>query len=397
MDFDAFLAPLGSERFMAEYYDRRPVHIPARGSERTPVLDWAGFKALLQVRSHWSQRNIELVLNSRPVAREHYVEASPAPGGREFLADPNKVAAFLAIGASLVANSVEQIAPGIRTLTRMLSGRFAATANANLYCSFGGIQAFASHFDPHEVFALHCEGKKKWRIYENRADAPLPSPAGGEAAQGQIDRVKGGLLMEVVMRPGDLLYIPRGYFHDALASSGASLHVTLGVLPPSGRLVFRLLEQAALRDRAFRDYLPDGREEEGAALQTRLAALGERLAEIVRSPAFLAEIVTGQAKLMQHDLAFDLPDRPPIEAFARTDRPAEVVRSDEGTMLRLGSGGADIPLGLLAEEAEWLIAQPAIVLVQLVARYAHRSEAELRGLVETLVRAGLYVAYQPRI
>lgn len=395
MDFDAFLAPLGSERFMAEYYDRRPVHIPAQGSERAPVVDWAGFRALLQIRSHWSEPNIELVLNSRPVGREHYMDTSPALGGREMLADPNKVAAFLAIGASLVANSVEQIAPGIRALTRMLSGRFAASANANLYCSFGGIQAFASHFDPHEVFALHCEGEKTWRIYGNRADAPLTSPPGGEAAQGQIDRIKGGLLMEVVMRSGDLLYIPRGFYHDALASSGASLHVTLGVLPASGRLVFRLLEQAALRDRAFRGYLPDGREEEGAALQARLALLGDRLAEIVRSPAFLAEIVTGQAKLIQHDRGFDVPERPAIEAFARTDRPAEIVRTDESAALR--SAGADVPLGRLAEEAEWLIGQPAIVLVQLFARYAHRSEAELRGLVEALVRAGLFVAYQPRV
>ena len=28
-------------------------------------------------------------------------------------------------------------------------------------------QAFAPHFDTHDVFALHCQGEKMWNIYEN--------------------------------------------------------------------------------------------------------------------------------------------------------------------------------------------------------------------------------------
>ena len=393
MDFDAFLAPLGAERFMAEHYGERPAHIPAADGALRPMIDWARFRALLALRSHWSEPHINLILNSRPVGREHYMEPPAATGGG--VADPNKVAAFLAMGASLVANSVELIAPEIRALTAMLSQRFAASANANLYCSFGGIQAFDSHFDPHEVFAVHCEGEKVWRIYRNRAEAPLPS-GGDKASQQQIDRMKGDVLMEVTMRPGDLLYIPRGYFHDALASSQASLHVTLGVLPSSGRLLFRLLEQAALREPAFRDYLPDGREGGGEALRLRLAGLADRLAGILRSPAFLAEVVTGQAKLVQNARAPAVPVRPALQAFARTDRAAEIVRTDAQAVLRV-AGAGDVPLGALVEEAEWVIGEPAVVDQQCFARFPHRPEAEVRDLLERLVRAGLIVPYQPKV
>jgi lysine-specific demethylase/histidyl-hydroxylase NO66 len=397
MEFGAFIAPLGSERFMADHFGQRPVHIPAPEGGRSPVVDWARLKALLAIRSHWSERNIDLVMNSRAVAREHYMDgAASLEGGSARLADPNKVGAFLSMGASLVANSVEQIAPEVRALTDMLARHFAWRAEANLYCSFGGIQAFASHYDPHEVFALHCEGEKVWRIYRNRADAPLTPILGDEAAQQVIDRIKGPVLMEVRMRPGDLLYIPRGYFHDALASSGASLHLTLGVILHSGRILFRLLEETALRDRAFRDYLPDGREGEGAPLRTRLAELGDRIAEIMRSPAFLADVINSQAKLVRHDRALYLPDRPALEAFARTERPAEIVRGDDGASLRIGGGG-DLALGALAEEAEWILGQPAIVVQQLLARYPHRTDEALRALVETLARAGLVVAYQPEL
>ena len=391
MDFDAFLAPLGGERFMAEYYGERPVHIPAADGARKAVIDWARFRDLLAIRSHWSEPNIELILNSRPVLPEHFMERAPLTGAAGALADPNKVSAFLAMGASLVGNSVEQIAPEIRAVTDMLAQRFGAAANANLYCSFGGIQAFASHLDPHEVFALHCEGEKVWRIYRNRAEAPVRAVEGCE----DVERFKGPVLMEVRMRPGDLLYIPRGYFHDALASTGASLHVTFGVLPYAGRVLFRLLEQAALRERAFREYLPDGREGGGAVLAARLAELAGRVAGIMRSPAFLAEVVAHQARLVPAHHTLDVPERPAVEAFARTDRPAEIVRSDDGAVLN--ASGREIPLDGLAEEAEWMIGQAAIVYPQLRAHFAHRSEPELRGLIETMVGAALFVPYQPKV
>ena len=28
-------------------------------------------------------------------------------------------------------------------------------------------QAFAPHFDTHDVFALHCQGEKMWNIYDD--------------------------------------------------------------------------------------------------------------------------------------------------------------------------------------------------------------------------------------
>ncbi len=58
------------------------------------------------------------------------------------------------------------------------------------------------------------------------------------------------------MRPGDVLYLPRGWYHDALAVDGPSLHVTLSVTPLYGRILFRLLEPAAMQDPAFRAWLP---------------------------------------------------------------------------------------------------------------------------------------------
>ena len=80
-----------------------------------------------------------------------------------------------------------------------------------------------------DVWVLHTAGAKAWRVYsppqkglarprEHSADMPrdaLPPPA-----------------MDVTLRPGDVLYLPRGTPHEAVADAGgsgaeASCHITL--------------------------------------------------------------------------------------------------------------------------------------------------------------------------
>ncbi|MEI8195599.1 MAG: cupin domain-containing protein, partial [Phycisphaerae bacterium] len=100
-------------------------------------------------------------------------------------------------------------------------------------------------------------GEKRWNIYGNRAANPIaPLAHGGGEAQALIDAARGPLAGTVTMRPGDLLYLPRGVYHDALATDGASLHVTFALAPHSGEGVLKLLGQAALRDPQLRAYLP---------------------------------------------------------------------------------------------------------------------------------------------
>ena len=37
------------------------------------------------------------------------------------------------------------------------------------------------------------------------------------------------LIDQVTLKPGDLLYIPRGQYHDALASKNGAIHVAFGL------------------------------------------------------------------------------------------------------------------------------------------------------------------------
>lgn len=392
MDFAEFIAPMPVETFMSEYFGSRPVHITGAGSPRAGLLSTARLEQLLSVLPHWTEDNLKLILNSRPVMGEHFLDQAGAGAGRR-RADPAKVQLFLRMGASLVGDHVEDIDARVRQAAAMLSGQFAATAGANVYRSFQGIRAFNSHCDLHEVFAVQLEGEKVWQIYENRADAPVEELQ-GEQAQATIDRAKGKIMLTVRMRPGDLLYIPRGYFHDALAESGASLHLTFGVRPLDGRYLFRLLEELAVKDRQFRAYLPDGRDDPDA-LRVHLARLAEALAGIARSPLFETLLTNRQRALVIRDDRVDAGDRRKLDYYAATGQPAELVWTSEGALLRHGRG--EEALGASGEAVEWVMNQKAFSLQQLHASFGWLTQDEAQRLMQLLTRIGLIARFEPAL
>lgn len=394
MRFADLTAPVPPERFMAEFYGRQPLHVSAPpGSDRASLLSWARMSDLLGILPHWTEANLKLIMNSRAVDPGFFMgEAKEAGAPRR--AEPAKVDVFLAMGASLVANSVEEISPEIRQVTDALGDQFSGRAGANAYCSFKAIQAFQSHCDLHEVFALHCEGEKVWNIYENRAEAPV-APLEGPDAQALIDRAKGKVMMQVRMRPGDLLYIPRGFYHDALASSEASLHLTFSVIPLTGRAIFGLLEEHGVADPLFREYLPDGRADGGAALRERLRQMADAIARIMDGPEFVSELADRQRSLWEPNHSFRLPQRQKLEFFARSNKPATIRDGPAGPVL--AAGGGAIALGHLSGPAEWLLSRPAFSLQELFARYRHLDRQELRALVEKLQRSGIVFPYTPEL
>lgn len=394
MRFEDMIAPLSTEEFLGQYYGKRPLHLPAGETRRRGLLGWDGLNALLGLPSHWSEANIKLIFQGVPVSGDLYLDDVESLGGVVRRANPAKVDVYLQMGATLLAGAVHEISPDILALAASLSERFAGRAEANAYCSFKGIQALASHFDVHEVFAIQCEGEKTWNLYENRANAPIEAIRAGNA-QALIDASKGRVAMEVRMRPGDLLYIPRGFCHDALASSGASLHVTFSVTLLDGRALFRMLEEEAVLDPAFREYLPDARGGDRQRLADHLQSLGDRLARILASRGFAARLGDRQRQLVEPVAAFDLPERRQLDFYARTQQPVE-LRRDGGTAI-LTSGGRSLTLESAARPAEWILDQAGFSLQQLAATFAYLDRAEVDGLIETLVRMNVIVGYTPEL
>ena len=395
MSFSEFISPVSVEQFMADIFGKKPLHVPAGGSvSRQGAISWGRLNELLAVRSQWTPQKLKLIMNSRPISAEHYIEEANTLEGVVRRAAPAKIDVFLAMGASLVANAVEEVAPEVQETASLLGQQFWALVGANAYCSSRSVQAFASHCDLHEVFAVQCEGEKVWNIYKNRAVAPVVALQ-GEDAQQIIDAAKGPILMQVRMRPGDLLYIPRGFYHDALASSEASLHVTFSVAQLTGLAIFELLAEHAAEEEIFREYLPDARLEGGRLLEQRLSELSAKMAGLLKEKRLAAQLRDRQRGLWQPHCKFRLPERQQLDFFARTDRQAQLSLQNSAPVLV--TRGRTFELDDLATAAEWLLSRPAFALQELFATFPRLDRSNLRKLVGHLEAEGVLVRYEPKL
>ena len=199
-------------------------------------------------------------------------------------------------GFPIVWNAARGATPALDALVDEVARAFGAHAWPNIYATGGSATPLDFHFDAHEVLALQCEGQKEWRISKLRVDRPLDLPALmpriRETLAAQRAEAMAQTLMTVVASPGDVLYIPRGQFHNARSVGGRSLHIAFGITPLSGIDAVEALAQLALADPAFRYYLPLRLQDpDGTATRAALADLGRRLAVLAEGdavPALLA-------------------------------------------------------------------------------------------------------------
>jgi ribosomal protein L16 Arg81 hydroxylase len=382
--FAGFIAPFSSVEFKQHYYGRKPLQIARNGAAFDNPMPWERFNQVLGLTPYWNEDTLKVSYKSRSALRENYCDLTAVAPGARAPADPRKVQALLGLGASLVANHIHKVSPEVAAICRALEQEFAARCVANVYCSFRQIQAFSTHFDLHDVFALQVEGEKLWHVYEARADNPVsPVPPGDEAEQWLIAN-RGKTLFEFNMRPGDILYLPRGQYHDAITGAAASLHVTFGLEPATGLSLFKLLESVAARESEFRAYLPDARD--GDALNERLERLGGLLGSLMTSPAFCIDVLNHQRSLRSSPAGFDLPRQKRPQFFTPVRRAAVLPRGEGYVAV---AEGAEIPLGATYPAIAWLLQQRMFSLDDLMARYPFVDEAELRPVLQAMVKTGV--------
>jgi hypothetical protein len=238
-------------------------------------MNWDVLNRLLGTTTIWSHQSLMLVFDKEPVPPGAYTQAAPGrDGGTVLRPDPVRVKQHLARGATLVLNDIDQLTPELSALARALEETLHGKVQANLYLSSKRKQAFRVHYDYHDVFAVHAMGEKTWMVFAGREDTPIRHPRFEALTPDYKEAAKGALWREVRLRPGDLLYLPRGQYHYALADDGACAHIAFGVTYPIGMDAVSYAFERMTAESIGRANLPTDR----AALKERLAELGRTLA-----------------------------------------------------------------------------------------------------------------------
>lgn len=392
LTFAEFIAPFDAVAFKTQYYCKKPLHIRRSGHVHENPLPWSRFNEALDLTPYWNEDTLKVFYKNRLAVRENYCDvSSDAADGVKAPADPRKVKALLGFGASLVANHIHRVNPQIGAISHMLQQEFGASAGANTYCSFHGIQAFNTHYDLHDVFAYQAEGEKVWHVYEARADNPVSTLPPGPEVEKWLVESRGKLLLEAHMKPGDILYLPRGQYHDAITGAAASLHVTYWVKPATGLALFKLMEQAVAGDSAFRAYLPDANDP--AALKAHLEQLAAQLGQLLVAPSFAIDVLNYQRSFARPPAAFELPVHRTTQ-FYSTAKHGRVIRRLDGFVALIDQ--SEVQLGATHPAVSWLLKQNLFSTDDLLARYPFVEAQELGTVLQKLVKLGAIVATEMR-
>jgi bifunctional lysine-specific demethylase and histidyl-hydroxylase NO66 len=194
------------------------------------------------------------------------------PNGR---LDMDKLRKLYLQGQTVILNLVEDFDPAVAQLARSIETEMGARVQVNAYLTPPSAQGFHAHYDTHDVLVAQIQGNKLWKVYGRDSVCPLNEMTDGDPKL----RESAVRPDDIQLSPGDLLYIPRGWIHEAKTAETASLHLTLGIHAPLAKdLLSSALDVLVRHHPEFREALPIG--PLGAAAHQ--SALADRFAALVK-------------------------------------------------------------------------------------------------------------------
>lgn len=233
------------EQFLTAHFDSTPfVH---RGAAVGDLLTMADVDEQL-TGAGLRRPAVRVVRDGEAIDPARWTRAARTGSARiDDLVHPGRLLALFDEGCTVVLQSLQRWWPPLTAFCAQLGSALGHPVQANAYLTPAGAAGLAPHHDTHDVFVVQVHGTKHWTVREPLVEAPLTRHRSDhdEAARQPV-------VCELDLRPGDCLYLPRGFVHSAATQTGASLHLTLGVLAATVHDVVRRLVERAAEEPTFR-------------------------------------------------------------------------------------------------------------------------------------------------
>ncbi|MGY1638005.1 cupin domain-containing protein [Geodermatophilus sp. SYSU D00742] len=169
---------------------------------------------------------------------------------------------LFADGSTVVLQGLHRLWPPLIEFADQLAADLGHPTQVNAYITPPSSRGFSPHYDVHDVFVLQVAGEKHWRIHEPVLADPLRTQPWSDRSAAVAAAAGGEPVIDAVLRPGDALYLPRGYLHSAVALGEISAHLTIGVHPvtrwAAAESALDLVRVLATEDPELRRSLPLG-------------------------------------------------------------------------------------------------------------------------------------------
>lgn len=242
---------LSSMEFLSDYYGKR--WFLSTGEDRNfgSLFSWADINSVLYSQRLESPR-LRIAHRGTVVSPDEYLQWHTSRRGVQIpRVDVGHLHAILRRGSTVVIDDLQETNQLLYELCSAFERQFKESVSANAYVTRGPGAGFNTHWDAHEIFVIQVEGSKRWELYAPTREFPLfkdldPNLEAPEDIEPTV----------IVLNEGDILYIPRGWWHNASAQGVPSIHVTFGLSPRTGIDFLEWLTDRLRSSQAFRQDLP---------------------------------------------------------------------------------------------------------------------------------------------
>ena len=322
-DVKRLLHPVSPRVFKQKYWEKRPLLISRNCHDYYgPLLSMADVDGVLANSSIRSPQ-FRLVKNGKDIPLSNPGRFSSNAVMLESLYREFRD------GATIVLQFLHERWAPLAELTKLMAGEFSAVFQVNVYLTPPNEQGLGIHYDTHDVFVVQTEGYKRWRL---RPGGPVKLPLYEQTYIRPDITDHDDKVQEFDLHAGDLLYVPRGYLHDAASKDETSLHLTVGMKSITWAHVLRgAVDEIIDRDAVFRASLQPGFATDKSVrkrAQARLAALLDRAREQMDPAKLIANAVETALRGTQSTLEghlLDLTSGSGLDLATRLQRRHDIV------------------------------------------------------------------------
>ncbi len=262
---EALLGDLSPAEFLDRYYTRLPYSRPGGARGFTTFPGWPALDSILSREGVDAFAALEGRMAAGAATRERYDE-----------------------GCTLVVRSAERHDPELARLADGLRADLAAPVNVHVYATPAGRAGFGWHYDPEDVFVLQTHGAKEVRLRKNTVN---PWPLLEQMPKDLRYEREVTPTLSCLLRAGDWLYVPAGWWHEARGAEGDSITLAIGLMTPAAIDLLDFARRELLGALPWRQRLPLARPEQIRAI---LAELRKDLDRVLADETLVARFLAGR-------------------------------------------------------------------------------------------------------
>ncbi|XP_077198348.1 ribosomal oxygenase 2 [Paroedura picta] len=215
--FESLIFPIKQEEFFRDYWEQKPLILkredPSMASCYQSLFQLNDLKCLTsQGLCYGRDINVCRCVNGKKKIFNKDGKINYAQLKKDF--DQKK--------ATIQFHQPQRFKDELWRIQEKLECFFGSLVGSNVYITPPGSQGLPPHYDDVEVFILQLEGEKHWQLYQ-------PTVNLAQEYNVECENRIGTPTHDFLLKPGDLLYFPRGTIHQADTPPGVShsTHVTI--------------------------------------------------------------------------------------------------------------------------------------------------------------------------